>query len=996
MERLARRHEERPPERKDSLKRRLPLFLVVAALVILYTLLTPDRMLVESCDQTSKQQHHQQPQDDKKQQEDYDYDRYSRTVDNHDGDGNSDLPSWLERHRISQYSDLLSSAGVSSLDQFALFDEKKLKNFQALSSLELGKIRKAILQLQQEKELHKWLETQGLLSYFSNLKAMSVENLGHLRQLSNEQLYQITERDQTLKDYLTFKRAVTALNTHEKKGLWSIFRNWFGFVWLVLTAMVGFAVMSLNGALPWLHPPPHPKASFLDFLTGKYPEPQRCKVFWDWSEPQEVGKTMTFTVKFYQKNGKPYPVSNYDNIVVEIFHLGARVATTIDFGSQEPDKSHEVKVSFTVHRSGEYLISILVSTIHIKGSPFRKSFQSGAIDATKTKFMNYSSTVVCMVGDSHPLAIETRDMFGNLTPYKADNQNHFKIRVRETCSNTRHIAATQIFYDTSWQRLTMHICMEEAGSFQAVVTYGDVKLKNGEFNILVLNNNDMARVKKNLAKRSHDIWYEARLLSCNHDVLEKPKKVYVYMSPKQLTLKEFYFLVFAKKLFTFRVCPSTKFHFNGFYNVSDPDPIFTIDDGSQPPVILAAKERNIVAATFTNFLLKNIGGSETFQDKQNFFNHEIRQLHHKRAHDRLNLKINRFNLLQSSYKATKHFDVGDWCRNFILIFTGEEGLDWGGVRREWFEVLCTELFDPHASGLFKRFAADDSQGLVHPNNKSLLQHKSKYYEFAGKIVGKCLYESALGGTYKQLVKAKFSRSFLAQLIGLRVNYKYFETDDPELYKTKILFIEENDVSDMELTFSEEVYNEGQLIKVIDLIPNGSKTSVTNSNKLHYLDLLAEHRLSASVKDEVDSFLRGLNELIPDDLLSIFDENELELLMCGTGNYSISDFKKHHSVCGTPPAFGKVLDWFWTIVASFTEEQMARLLQFTTGCSQLPPGGFSELNPKFQISATPTFNTLPTAHTCFNQLCLPDYDSIDKFHQALMIAINEGNQGFGMV
>lgn len=50
-----------------------------------------------------------------------------------------------------------------------------------------------------------------------------------------------------------------------------------------------------------------------------------------------------------------------------------------------------------------------------------------------------------------------------------------------------------------------------------------------------------------------------------------------------------------------------QFYFNGYNNQYDNAPIFTIDDGSQPPVVLAAKERNIIAATFTNFLLKNIG-----------------------------------------------------------------------------------------------------------------------------------------------------------------------------------------------------------------------------------------------------------------------------------------------------------------------------------------------------------------------------------------------------
>lgn len=57
-----------------------------------------------------------------------------------------------------------------------------------------------------------------------------------------------------------------------------------------------------------------------------------------------------------------------------------------------------------------------------------------------------------------------------------------------------------------------------------------------------------------------------------------------------------------------------------------------------------------------------------------------------------------------------------------------------------------------------------------------------------------------------------------------------------------------------------------------------------------------------------------------------------------------------------------MEWFWTIIAGFTKEEMGRLLQFTTGCSQLPPGGFAELNPKFQITAAPTYGNLPTAHT----------------------------------
>ena len=75
--------------------------------------------------------------------------------------------------------------------------------------------------------------------------------------------------------------------------------------------------------------------------------------------------------------------------------------------------------------------------------------------------------------------------------------------------------------------------------------------------------------------------------------------------------------------------------------------------------------------------------------------------------------------------------------------------------------------------------------------------------------------------------------------------------------------------------------------------------------------------------------------------------------------------------------------------------MARLVQFTTGSSQLPQGGFADLQPKFQIMGSGEPNSLPTAHTCFNMICLPDHNQYSHFEQALLTAITEGNEGFGL-
>jgi hypothetical protein len=84
--------------------------------------------------------------------------------------------------------------------------------------------------------------------------------------------------------------------------------------------------------------------------------------------------------------------------------------------------------------------------------------------------------------------------------------------------------------------------------------------------------------------------------------------------------------------------------------------MFTIDDASQPKIELSSPNRNLIAATFTHFLIKNIGGSETFKDKQDFFYHEVRKFHGSNCfHEKISLKVQREKILESSMKATKNF-----------------------------------------------------------------------------------------------------------------------------------------------------------------------------------------------------------------------------------------------------------------------------------------------------------------------------------------------------
>jgi len=66
----------------------------------------------------------------------------------------------------------------------------------------------------------------------------------------------------------------------------------------------------------------------------------------------------------------------------------------------------------------------------------------------------------------------------------------------------------------------------------------------------------------------------------------------------------------------------------------------------------------------------------------------------------------------------------------------------------------------------------------------------------------------------------------------------------------------------------------------ELIPGGRNTKVTEENKHQYVDLVAEHRLTTAIRPQINAFLEGFGEIIPKELISIFNDKELELLISG--------------------------------------------------------------------------------------------------------------------
>ncbi|KAK2593791.1 E3 ubiquitin-protein ligase tom1 [Conoideocrella luteorostrata] len=406
---------------------------------------------------------------------------------------------------------------------------------------------------------------------------------------------------------------------------------------------------------------------------------------------------------------------------------------------------------------------------------------------------------------------------------------------------------------------------------------------------------------------------------------------------------------------------------------------------------LVRNNPKLMSGTFA-LLVKNPKVLE-FDNKRNYFNRSVHSRNSQNgrpSHPPLQLSVRRDHVFHDSFRSL-YFKTGDEMKfgKLNIRFHGEEGVDAGGVTREWFQVLARQMFDPNYV-LFIPVSSDRT--TFHPNKLSAVNPEHLlFFKFIGRIIGKALYEG-------RLLDCFFSRAVYKRILGKSVSVKDMESFDPDYYKS-LCWMLENDIADIITeTFSVED-DEFGVTNVIDMVPNGRDIAVTEENKHEYVRLVVEHKLLSSVKDQMASFLKGFHEIIPAELISIFNEQELELLISGLPDIDIDDWKSNTEYQNYTPS-SQQIQWFWRAVRSFDKEERAKLLQFVTGTSKVPLNGFKELEGMNGISR---FNIhrdygdkdrLPSSHTCFNQLDIPEYGSYDMLRAQLLKAITQGSEYFG--
>eukprot|EP00980_Cylindrotheca_fusiformis_P007262 scaffold1525_cov142-Cylindrotheca_fusiformis.AAC.62 len=405
-----------------------------------------------------------------------------------------------------------------------------------------------------------------------------------------------------------------------------------------------------------------------------------------------------------------------------------------------------------------------------------------------------------------------------------------------------------------------------------------------------------------------------------------------------------------------------------------------------------------------------------FDVKRHWFKTQVRRLRQQasRRHGSLRLHIRRKHVFEDAYHQLRLRNADEMRGRLHITFRNEDGVDAGGLSREFFGILAKEIFNPN----YALFTSTEDGSTFQPNpNSSINPDHLSYFRFVGRIVGKAVSDG-------YLLDAYFTRSLYKHMLGIKVSaiatgsfvycrpvvvshtlalyeqptHHDMEAIDPDYYKNLKTILEYN-LGDLglDLTFSTEDHFLGRT-RMVDLIPNGRNTPVTEENKGTFVSLVCQHRMTTAISSQIKAYLDGFYELVSPDLVQIFSPRELELLISGLPDIDVHDLKKNTEYQGWRAA-DKQIQWFWNILFSLTRNQKATFLQFVTGSSKVPLAGFGELPgmrgvQKFSIHKAGGSNgALMSAHTCFNSLDLPEYGSEEELREKLLYAINEGGGTF---
>ncbi|ETV72086.1 hypothetical protein H257_12871 [Aphanomyces astaci] len=345
------------------------------------------------------------------------------------------------------------------------------------------------------------------------------------------------------------------------------------------------------------------------------------------------------------------------------------------------------------------------------------------------------------------------------------------------------------------------------------------------------------------------------------------------------------------------------------------------------------------------------------------------------------MKIFRAKVFQESIHVLMLISPDQLCTKTKITLLGESAIDAGGVTREWYTLLTTEIFSDE-QGLFMVTNKDDQSFFINPNSER--DHGPNHladFQAVGRLLGRAIIDG-------QVLPFHFCVPLFKMLLGYPVSIEDIRYLDPTVYSSLTYIRDCDDVDDLALTFSVTVDTD---VPEVELVVGGRDVGVTNANKAEYVERMVQYLMFERVAPQLQRLVQGLYDVLPQELLMPFDYKELELILCGFSEIDVGDWKRSTIVS---KSLEDVVGWFWDVVEfDMTPSDRAKLLQFTTGSSRVPIQGFKGLTSydgrlcPFSLHGTPYVKgAFPKVHSCFNRIDLPTYPSRELLREGLFVLV----------
>ena len=313
--------------------------------------------------------------------------------------------------------------------------------------------------------------------------------------------------------------------------------------------------------------------------------------------------------------------------------------------------------------------------------------------------------------------------------------------------------------------------------------------------------------------------------------------------------------------------------------------------------------------------------------------------------------------------------------------------------REWLTSLFKEFQKPENKLFIKADTKDYSIKVY--NDKNYSKNKLKIFEFIGKIFVLALLNDLT-------INSCFNIYIYKIILDEPVELEDLIFIDSEIYHSIQKLQKLENFSNLELYFAENEKDEKGNVNSINFILDGANIPVTKENMSYYFQKKIEYIMNKD-RPYINHIKKSIFSYIPETLIKIFTANELELMLNGTPFIDVSDWIENTEYEGYSPSDEIIIN-FWDIVRELPQEKLSRLLQFSTGSTRVPVGGFKSLQSNrgniapfsiYRLEYEKGKRNYIKARTCFNRINLPNFPDKEKLLEGINFVIDNEILGFGI-